>query len=378
MRAVTYQGMRNVEVKEVADPKLEKADDVIVRITSTAICGSDLHLIHDMIPNMHPGDVIGHEPMDIVEEAGPEVTRLKKGDRVVVPFNIACGACYYCTHELESQCDNSNPHGDAGAYFGYSGTFGGYPGGQAEYLRVPYANFTPFQVPEDCELEDEQLLFLSDILPTAYWSVDVAGVKSGDTVIVLGCGPVGLLAQKFVWMKGAARVIAIDYIGYRLDHARTVNRVETYDFTTDENFGSYLKEITHGGADVVIDCVGMDGKKTVVEQVESLLKLQGGTLGAIQIGAQAVRKGGTIQLTGVYGARYNNFPLGDWFARNITVKMGQAPVIHYMPFLYDMIQNGKVDPTDIITHRMPLAKAKKAYELFDGKHDDCIKVVLKP
>ncbi|GLV13618.1 putative zinc-type alcohol dehydrogenase-like protein AdhB [Alicyclobacillus hesperidum] len=378
MKAVTYQGMRNVEVKDVPEPEIEHPEDIIVKITSTAICGSDLHLIHNMMANMQPDFIIGHEPMGIVEEVGQHVTKVKRGDRVVIPFNIACGRCYYCQHGLESQCDESNQNGEAGAYFGYSGTFGGYPGAQAEYLRVPFANFTPFVVPESCDLEDEQLLFLSDILPTAYWGVDNAGVKNGDTVVVLGCGPVGLLAQKFAWMKGANRVIAVDYIGYRLEHAKRTNHVETLDFTQEQNFGEYIREISGGGADVVIDCVGMDGKKTIVEQVESLLKLQGGTLGPIQEAAQAVRKGGTVQLVGVYATRYNQFPLGDFFARNITLKMGQAPVIHYMPALFEMIVDGRVDPTDIITHRLPLAQAKRGYEVFDTKEDNCIKVVLKP
>lgn len=378
MRAVTYQGMRRVEVKEVEDPTIEKSDDVLVRITSTAICGSDLHLIHGMIPNMETDYVIGHEPMGIVEEVGRDVHAVKKGDRVVVPFNIACGQCQYCKSNLESQCDNSNPHGDAGAYFGYSATFGGYPGGQAEYLRVPFGNFTPFVIPQESELTDEQVLFLSDILPTAFWGVDNGGVKQGDTVIVLGCGPVGLLTQKFAWMKGAERVIAVDYLPYRIDHAKRTNHVEVFDFTEQENIGMYLKELTGGGADVVIDCVGMDGKKTIVEQIESTLKLQGGTLGAIQIASQAVRKGGTVQLVGVYGMRYNAFPLGDLFSRNITVKMGQAPVIHYMPYLYQLVESGQIDPTDIITHRLSLDEAENGYDWFDTKTDDCIKVVLKP
>jgi S-(hydroxymethyl)glutathione dehydrogenase/alcohol dehydrogenase len=223
MKAVTYQGMKKVEVKNVHDPKIEKHDDILVQITSTAICGSDLHLIHGMVPNMPKDFIIGHEPMGIVEDVGRDVTMLKKGDRVIVPFTIACGQCYYCQHQLESQCDNSNPHGESGAYFGYSETFGGYASGQAEMLRVPFGNFTPFKVPEQCELEDEKLLFLSDIIPTAYWGVDNAGVKEGDTVIVLGCGPVGLLAQKFSWLKGAKRVIAVDYIQYRLQHAKQTN-----------------------------------------------------------------------------------------------------------------------------------------------------------
>jgi len=378
MKAVTYQGLRKVEVKDVQDPKLEKPDDIVVKITSTAICGSDLHLLHGMIPNMPKDFIIGHEPMGIVEEVGPEVTRVKKGDRVIIPFNVACGQCWYCTHELESQCDNANPHGDAGAYLGYSETFGGYAGGQAEYLRVPYANFMPFKVPDDCEMEDEKLLFLSDILPTAYWGVDNAGVKEGDTVIVLGCGPVGLLAQKIAWMKGAKRVIAVDYIGYRLEHAKRTNKVEIVNFEDEDNIGNHLKEMTGGGADVVIDCVGMDGKKTVVELIESALKLQGGTLGPILIASQCVRKGGTIQVVGVYGMRYNAFPLGDLFARNITLKMGQAPVIHYMPELYRYIEQGRIDPTDIITHKLSIDEASRGYEIFDEKTEDCIKVILKP
>lgn len=378
MKAVTYQGIKDVQVKEVQEPRIEKSDDVIVRITSTAICGSDLHLIHGMIPNLPADYIIGHEPMGVVEEVGPDVTKVKKGDRVIIPFTVACGQCFYCTNNLESQCDNSNPHGEAGGFFGYSETYGGYAGGQAELLRVPFANFTAFKVPEDCELEDEKLLFLSDILPTAYWGVDDSGVKQGDTVIVLECGPVGLLAQKIAWLKGAERVIAVDYIGYRLEHAKRTNRVEIVNFEEEDNIGSHLKEMTGGGADVVIDCVGMDGKMTFLEIVESALKLQGGAMGAIQIASQAVRKGGTIQLVGVYGMRYNAFPLGDLFSRNVTLKMGQAPVIHYMPELYRLITEGRLDPTDIITHRLPLLEAKQGYEIFDTKSDNCIKVILKP
>jgi S-(hydroxymethyl)glutathione dehydrogenase/alcohol dehydrogenase len=378
MKAVTYQGIKNVKVKNVNDAKLEKKDDVLVKITSTAICGSDLHLIHGMVPNMPEDYIIGHEPMGIVEEIGPEVTKVKKGDRVILPFTVACGQCYYCQHQLESQCDNSNPHGDVGGYFGYSETFGGYAGGQAEMLRVPFGNFTPFVVPEDCQLEDEKILFLSDIVPTAYWGVDNAGVKNGDTVVILGCGPVGLLAQKFAWMKGANRVIAVDYIQYRLDHAKKTNNVEVFDFTKDDNLGEHIKEITGGGADAVIDCVGLDGKMTPLEMVESALKLQGGALGAINLACQAIRKGGTIQLVGIYGTRYNFFPLGDLFARNITLKMGQAPVIHYIPELYKMIVDEKFDPTDIITHQISLDDAAHGYRIFDEKDDQCIKVILKP
>ncbi|MBV6713558.1 zinc-dependent alcohol dehydrogenase [Paenibacillus chitinolyticus] len=378
MKAVTYQGIKNVQVKEVKDPRIEKADDIIVKLTSTAICGSDLHLIHGMIPNFPQDYIIGHEPMGVVEEVGPEVTKLKKGDRVIVPFNVACGSCWYCNHELESQCDNSNPHGDMGAYFGYSETAGGYAGGQAEYMRVPYGNFTPFKVPESSELPDEKLAPLADAMSTAYWSVDNSGVKSGDTVIILGCGPVGLLAQKAAWLKGVKRVIAVDYVDYRLEHAKRTNKVEIVNFEKEENIGNHLKEITQGGADVVIDAVGMDGKMTPLEFLATGLKLQGGAMGSLVIATQAVRKGGTIQITGVYGARYNGFPLGDIFQRNVNLRTGQAPVIHYMPYLYNLIEEGKLDPSDVFTHILPLSEAKKGYEVFDTKTDGCIKVLLKP
>jgi len=378
MKAVTYQGIKDVEVKEVKDPDIKNPDDIIVKITTSAICGSDLHLIHGMIPNTPTDFVIGHEPLGIVEEVGPEVTKVKKGDRVIIPFQAACGHCWYCSHDLTSQCDHSNPHGEMGGFFGYSETTGGIAGGQAEYLRVPFGNFTPFKIPENCEVEDEKLVLIADAAPTAYWSVDYAGVKQGDTVIILGCGPVGLLAQKFSWLKGAERVIAVDYIDYRLQHAKRTNKVEIVNFEQHDNTGEYLKEITHGGADIVIDCVGMDGKFTPLEFLATGMKLQGGSLGALVMATQAVRKGGTIQVTGVYGGRYNAFPLGDIFQRNVELKTGQAPVIPYMPHLYELANEGKVDMADIITHVLPLDKAKHGYEVFDTKTEDCIKVVLKP
>lgn len=377
MKAVTYQGKQEIAVKDVKDPTIQDSQDVIIKITSTAICGSDLHLYQGNFP-LPMGYIIGHEPMGIVEEIGPDVTKVKKGDRVVIPFTIACGACPYCLNHQDSQCDNSNPHYDSGGYLGYSEKFGNYPGGQAEYLRVPYGNYTPFVIPEDCELEDEQLLFLSDVLPTAYWSVENAGVKKGDTVIVLGCGPVGLMTQQFAWQKGAGRVIAVDYFDYRLQHAKKMNQTEVFDFTKYDDMGETLKELTRGGADVVIDCVGMDGKKSPLEYIEQKLKLQGGTLGPIQIATKAVRKCGTVQLTGVYGGLYNMFPLGPFFARNITLKMGQAPARSYIPTLYKQIVKGQIDPTAIITHKLHLNEASFGYDIFNNKKDNCIKVVLKP
>ncbi|HHY26795.1 MAG TPA: glutathione-dependent formaldehyde dehydrogenase [Desulfitobacterium dehalogenans] len=376
MKAIVYEGIRDVKVKNVGDPEIQKPDDIIVKVTSTAICGSDLHLIHGMAPNMPEGFVLGHETMGIVEEVGKDVYKVKKGERVIVPFPIACGHCWYCEHDLWSQCDNANPEVESGAYFGYSGTFGGYDGGQAEYLRVPYANVGPRVVPE--ELTDEQVLFLTDILPTSYWGVEIGGVKKGDTVVVLGCGPVGLLTIKWAIFQGAKRVIAVDHISYRLDHAYRHYGVETINFEDHDNTGEYIKEITHGGADVVIDCVGMDGKASTIEKIETLLKLQGGSKSAIEIATQAVRKGGTVALVGVYGSKYNLFPLGDFFSRNITLKMGQCPAHSYVDSILGLIKTGRFDATDIITHRLSLDKGEHAYEIFDEKKDNCIKVVLKP
>lgn len=375
MKAIVYEGIQNIKMKEVSDPGIENNDDIIVKVTSTAICGSDLHLVHGMVPNMPKGMVLGHETMGIVEEAGHGVTRVKKGDRVIVPFPISCGHCWFCEHEMYSQCDNSNPNGEAGAIFGYSNTYGGYNGGQAEYIRVPYANIGPRVIPE--HLADEQVLFLTDILPTSYWGVKEAGVKAGDTVAVLGCGPVGLLAIKWAFFAGAKRVIAVDRVGYRLDHASRYG-AETVNFEEHEYTGDYIKEITHGGADAVIDCVGMDGKMSNIEKIETALKLQGGSKSAIELSAQAVRKNGTVMMVGVYGARYNLFPLGDFFSRNITLKMGQCPAHAYIDTILNLIETKQFDATDIITHRLRLDEAKHAYSIFDAKEDNCIKVILKP
>lgn len=376
MKAIVYEGIRDVEVKQVKDPTIQKSDDIIVKVTSTAICGSDLHLVHGFIPNLPKGFVLGHETMGIVEEVGKDVTKVKKGDRVIVPFPVSCGHCWYCEHDLWSQCDNSNPNGETGGLLGYSNTFGGYDGGQAQYLRVPYANVGPTIIPE--ELTDEQVLFLTDILPTSLWGVDIAEVKPNDTVVVLGSGPVGLLAQKWAIYKGAKRVIAVDRVGYRLEHARKYNQVETINFEDYDNTGEYIKEITGGGADAVVDCVGMDGKMSTIEKIESALKLQGGSKSAIEIASQAIRKGGTVALVGVYGSKYNAFPLGDFFSRNITLRMGQCPAHTYVDPILELIKDGKFDATDIITHRLSIDEGKHAYGIFDAKEDNCIKVVLKP
>lgn len=376
MKAIVYEGIKNVNVRDVEDPKIEKNDDIIVKVTSTAICGSDLHLIHGMIPNLKKNSILGHETMGIVEEVGKDVVKVKKGDRVIVPFPVSCGHCFYCEHDLYSQCDNSNKYGECGGIFGYSDTFGGYDGGQAEYLRVPYANVGPTVIPK--ELSDDKALFLTDVLPTSYWGVDNAGVKKGDIVVVLGCGPIGLSAIKWLMLKNVKRIIAVDRVQYRLNHAASYKGVETINFEDHDDTGEYIKEITSGGADVVLDCVGMDGVMSNFEKFETLLKLQGGSKSAIEISSRAIRKGGTVMMVGVYGARYNLFPLGDFFARNITIKMGQCPAQAYIPKILDIIKKGEYDPTDIITHKLSLSEGKHAYDIFDSKLDNCIKVVLKP
>ncbi len=375
MKALVYEGVKNVKVKNVDDPSIQKDDDIIVKVTSTAICGSDLHLLHGMIPNLKKGTVLGHETMGIVAEVGKGVTKVKKGDRIIVPFPVACGHCWYCEHEYYSQCDNSNEYGDCGGILGYTDTMGGYDGGQAELLRVPYANVGPIKVPE--ELSDEQVLFLTDILPTSYWGIEQAKVKSNDTVVILGCGPVGLLSIKWAYYFGAKRVIAVDCVDYRLQKAKEFG-AETIHLEHQDHTGDLIKEMTHGGADAVIDCVGMDGKMTKFEIIETALKLQGGSKSAIELAAQAVRKCGIVQFVGVYGGRYNMFPLGDFFGRNITLRMGQCPANAYIPKILDLIESGKFTATDIITHKLSLNDAEHAYDIFEKKKDNCIKVVLKP
>ncbi|TLS48725.1 zinc-binding dehydrogenase [Paenibacillus antri] len=378
MKAVTYQGYRKVEVASVAAPTIQDPEDIIVRVTRSGLCGSDLHLYNGMIPSLERGYVLGHETIGIVEETGRAVHKVKKHDRVVIPFNVACGKCRFCASQLESLCDESNAEGEIGSAFGYSRLLGDYPGSQAQYLRVPYGNFMPFVVPEACELPDDQLVMLSDALPSALWSVRYAGVKPGDTVIVLGAGQIGLLVQKYAWLYGASRVICVEPVEYRAEHAKRTNGVETHTEIRAEEIGPYLLEKTSGGADVVIDCVGMDGKKNLLESVETALRLQGGAEGAIRSAAQMVRKGGTIQLTGVYGLRYNSFPLGDLFARGVTLKMGQASVLHLVPQVYDDLARGRVDPSDLLTHKLPIDAAPHAYDIFLHKKEQCIKIVMCP
>lgn len=377
MKAGVYTGFKQMAYAEVPDARIVRRDDMVIRVTATTICGSDLHFYHGMVPSLEKGSIIGHEAVGEVVETGPDVTAVKKGDKVVLPFNVACGCCRYCDQGMEALCDTANREGQAGAYFGCSRLYGDYEGCQAEYVRVPFANFTSFRVPPDNELEDHRLLLLSDTLPTAYWAVHQAGVKPGDTVIVLGCGPIGQMVQKCAWLLGAERVIAVDCIPERLEYARRVNRSEVYNFLEYEDLAGDLYENTGGGANVVLDCVGGDGMMTPGEMLQTLFRYQGGGMSAFHMASQTVAKGGVIQLVGIYALRYNQFPLGDLFARGIRLQMGMASVIRYMKPLYRLLQSHRLD-SDIYTHTLPLSHVAEAYKLFDRKEDGCLKILLKP
>lgn len=385
MKAAVFHKPGDIRVDTVADPVIEKEDDVIVKVTSTAICGSDLHIYDGFFPQPRP-EILGHEFMGIVEETGRGVTRLKKGDRIVVPFPIACGHCYFCNHGLAPACENSNPDhygpegdlakGKGGGLYGYTDLYGGYNGGQAEYVRVPYANFNPRVVPD--ELSDEQVLFLTDIFPTGWTAVDWGEIKGGETVAIFGSGPVGLMAQKAAWLRGAARVIAIDPLDYRLEKAALANRVETIN-SEELDPVEAIREMTGGrGADVCIDAVGMEASRSFGEKLKATLNLEKGTAKVMENCIKAVRRGGIVSVVGVYGSPYDNFPVHRIFDKGITMRFGQAPVQKYIDELFSLVQSGKVVLDDIITHRLPLSEASFAYDIFKHKKEDCVKVVLKP
>lgn len=374
-----------MQVDNVADPKLERADDVILRVTSTAICGSDLHIYNGFMPQTRPM-IMGHEFMGVVEEAGKGVTDLKVGDRVVVPFPIACGGCFFCEHQLPAHCEHSNPDNygpeggvlkeKGGALFGYTDLYGGYSGGQAEYVRVPYANFGPRKFRSD--LTDDQVLFLTDIFPTGYSAIEWANLKGGETVVVFGCGPVGLMAQKCAWLKGAGRVIGVDLQPYRLAMAAKAARSETINlYETD--VVEAIRSMTNGrGADVCVDAVGMEADRTMMDKLAGMVHMEAGSIKALKAALSAVRRGGTVTVVGVYGMPYDNFPLGQIFDKGLTMKFGQALVHPYIDELIQWVEEGKIVLDDIITHRLPLSEAPMAYEIFNKKEDSCVKVVLKP
>ena len=389
MKAVCWNGITDVGVETVPDPKLINPRDAIVQVTSTAICGSDLHLYDGYVPSMKKGDILGHEFMGEVVELGNGVKNLNVGDRVVVPFPISCGNCYFCQNEMWALCDNSNPnarlaeavYGHApGGIFGYSHLLGGYAGGQAEYVRVPFADVGPFKIENG--FRDEQVLFLTDILPTGYMAAENGDIQPGDTVAVWGCGPVGQLAIQSAWTFNPARVIAIDRYPERLEMAEKYGRAEVINYDG-VDVVEVLKQMTGGmGPDVCIDAVGMEahkhGLEGIYDRAKQAARIETGRPYVIREAIQACRKGGTVSLAGVYGGFLDTIPMGAAFNKGLTFKMGQTHVHRYLKMLFAMIESGKIDPSFIVTHVFPLDEAPDAYEIFKHKVDGCVKVVMKP
>jgi threonine dehydrogenase-like Zn-dependent dehydrogenase len=389
MKGLCYYGKQDVRVENVPDPAILNPRDAIVKITTTAICGSDLHIYDGYIPTMQKGDVLGHEFMGEVVEVGSANHRLKIGDRVVVPFTIACGQCYFCKEQLWSLCDNSNPNawvaekiaGFSGSgLFGYSHIYGGYPGGQAEYARVPFADVGPVKVPES--LSDEQVLFLSDIFPTGYMAAENCAIRPGDTVAVWGCGPVGQFAIKSAHLLGAERVIAIDRVPERLALAATQGQAEVLNYD-DTDIPETLRAMTGGqGPDACIDAVGLEAHGTTLDawydRAKTAMYMATDRSHALRQAILACRKGGIVSIPGVYGGFLDKFPLGAAFAKGLTLKMGQTHVHRYIQTLLEHIENGRIDPSFVITHRASLDRAPALYRTFRDKQDQCIKVVLKP
>ncbi len=389
MKALVWHDTNDVRVERVPDPEILNPRDAIIKVTSTAICGSDLHLLDGFIPTMMAGDILGHEFMGEVMEVGRGNRKLKVGDRVVVPFTIACGSCFFCERQLWSACDNSNPnakmaealYGYAGsALFGYSHMMGGYAGGQAQYARVPYSDVGPMKVPDS--LEDEQVLFLTDIFPTGYMAAENCNIQPGDIVAVWGCGPVGQMAIASALMLGAEKVIAIDCVPTRLRMASRLGAVETVNFDTEDVFDR-LKQLTAGrGPDSCIEAVGLEAHGATLDayydRVKSAAFMATDRPTALRQAIHACRKGGTVSIPGVYGGFLDKMPIGAAFGKGLTFKMGQTHVMKYLRPLLDRIEMGQIDPSFVITHRLPIDEAADAYKLFRDHKDECIKVVLKP
>lgn len=388
MRALTYHGAQDVRVDTVPDPILQDADDIILRVTATAICGSDLHLYHGKIPQTEQGDIFGHEFMGVVEDVGRGVTNVQVGDRVVIPFVIACGSCFFCQHDLFAACETTNTGRGAiinkkiippgAALFGYSHLYGGIPGGQADYVRVPKANVGPFKVPTS--LSDDKVLFLSDILPTAWQAVTNAQVGQGSTVAIYGAGPVGLLGAACARMLGAHTIFLVDDNDYRLTFARDAYGVVPINFEQDDDPADSIIRLTPGmrGVDAVIDAVGFEAKGSTTETVMTALKIEGSSGKALRQCIAAVRRGGVVSVPGVYAGFIHGFLFGDAFDKGLTFKMGQTHVQKFLPELLEHIEAGRLQPELIVTHRLALEEAAMGYKMFDQKKDDCRKVILVP
>ena len=379
MKALGYYGKNDVRVVDKPRPRIEHPEDALVRVTTAAICGSDLHLYHGLVPDTRVGHTFGHECVGIVEEVGDQVTAVTPGDRVVVPFNIACGRCFFCERRLWSQCAEANPYSEIGGIYGYSHTAGGYDGAQAEYVRVPYANVGPRRVPDD--VSDRQAVMLADIFPTGYFGAELSGIEPGDTVVVFGCGPVGLFAQKAAsQFFGAGRVIAVDHVPYRLRFAAERCGSEPVNFREVGDIVAHLRELTDGrGPDACIDAVGLEADGSLLQDVQGALFLQAGSITALSWAIHTVRPGGTVSIIGVYGPPFNHFfPIGWALNRNVTLRMGQCNVLNYLDDLLARTQAGEIDPAFVVTHELPLDQAPRGYEIFERKLDGAIKVLLTP
>jgi threonine dehydrogenase-like Zn-dependent dehydrogenase len=379
MLAMNYRGPYRVRVSRKSDPVIEHPGDAIVQVSRSCICGSDLHLYHGLVPDTRVGSTFGHEFVGRVVEVGAGVRRLKPGDDVLVPFNVFCGSCFFCQRELYSNCHNTNPEATAvGGIYGYSHTTGGYDGGQAEYVRVPLADVGPTVLPEGLSVDDAVLL--TDAFPTGYQAAEMGGIDEGDTVVVFGAGPVGLFAAKSAWWMGAGRVIVVDHVDYRLDFARRFAQCETVDFREVGDMAMHIKGMTDGlGADVCIDAVGCEAAGNALQQLSGVkLKWQAGAATVLHWCINAVRKGGTVSIVGVYGPTFNAVPIGNAVNKGLTLRMNQASVKRHLPRLIEHIRAGHVRPSDVITHRVPLEEVADAYYLFSNKLDGCVKTVLVP
>lgn len=380
MLAMNYRGPYRIRtIKDKPIPEIEHPNDAIVRVTRSCICGSDLHLYHGLVPDTRVGSTFGHEFTGIVEEVGPSVKNLKPGDSVLVPFNISCGSCIFCQHELYSNCHETNAESTAvGAIYGYSHTAGGYDGGQAEYVRVPFADVGPYKIPSDLDLDDAVLL--TDAFPTGYQAAEMGDIKQGDTVVVFGAGPVGLFAAKSAWWFGAGRVIVIDRVDYRLEFAKKFANCEAYNFLEMDDPVMFIKKITdYLGADVCIDAVGCEASGSKLQGITGVkLLLQAGSGIAIQWAINSVKKGGTVSIVGVYGPTGNLIPIGNALNKGLTLRMNQASVKRHLPRLIEHIQAGHVKPSEMITHKVPLEEVADAYHIFSSKLDNCIKTILVP
>lgn len=379
MLAMNYRGPLRVRIDQKPMPEIQHPEDAIVRVTRSCICGSDLHLYNGLVPDTRVGSTFGHEFVGVVEDVGSQVQKLKLGDNVIVPFNIACGKCAFCKQELYGNCHEANPEATAvGGIFGYSHTAGGYNGGQAEYVRVPYADVGPTVIPPGMDPDDAVLL--TDVVPTGYQAAEMGGIQPGDTVVIFGAGPIGIMAAKCSWLFGAGRVIVIDHVEYRLEFVKNYAQCEAYNFRSMDDPVVFIKKTTDWmGADVCIDAVGADAAGNTLQTITGRkLMLQAGSATALHWAINSVKKGGIVSIVGVYGPTDNLVPIGNVVNKGITIRANQASVKRLLPRLIDHVQNGRIDPKGLITHRVPLEEVADAYRIFSDKLDNCIKTVLIP